>query len=175
MKDPSRARVRRRLPHCPKRSHEDRQFTLNSARGSAKPGPGRQSASLAIWQRYWLFQLPGLGVVAVLVVLGAYWFDLPGWTIPFVLGVWIVKDLLMYPFLKPAYEGPKPTGPKTMVGSLGTVTEDLCPRGYVRIGPELWRAESAAPIRAGRSVRVTGCEGMTMLVEPAGPEPEAST
>lgn len=128
---------------------------------------------MATWQRYWLFQVPGLGVVAVLVVLAAYWFGLPGWTIPFALGVWIVKDVLMYPFLKSAYEGPKPTGPESMVGSLGTVTEDLCPRGYVKIGPELWRAESAEPIRIGRSVRVTGCEGMTMQVEPAGPEHEA--
>ena len=128
---------------------------------------------MATWQRYWLFQFPGLGVVAVLVILAAYWFELPGWTIPFVLGVWIVKDWLMYPFLKSAYEGPKPTGPESMVGSLGTVMEDLSPRGYIKIGPELWRAESAAPIRAGRPVRVTGCEGMTMQVEPAGPEPVA--
>lgn len=79
---------------------------------------------MATWQRYGLFQLPGLGVVAVLVILGAYWFDLPRWTIPLALGIWTVKDLLLYPFLKSAYEGPKPAGPESMVGSVGTVTED---------------------------------------------------
>ena len=125
---------------------------------------------MATWQRYWLFQLPGLGVVGVLVILAAYWFDLPRWTIPLALGIWIVKDLLLYPFLKSAYEGPKPTGPESMVGSVATVTEDLCPCGYVKIGPELWRAESASPIRTGQPVRVTGSDGMTMQVEPAGPE-----
>ena len=42
---------------------------------------------MATWKRYWLFQLPGLGVVSVLVILGAYWFDLPRWTMPFALGL----------------------------------------------------------------------------------------
>jgi membrane protein implicated in regulation of membrane protease activity len=127
---------------------------------------------VATWQRYWLFQLPGLGVVSVLLILGAYWFDLPRWTTPFALGLWIVKDLLLYPFLKSAYEGPRPTGPESMVGSLGTATEELCSSGLVRIGLELWRAESSTPVRAGHAVRVIGCDGMTMRVEPAGGEPE---
>ena len=87
-------------------------------------------------------------MVAVLVALGAYWFDLPAWTILFLLGNWVVKDLLLYPIQKSAYEGPKPTRPKSIISSLGTATEDLCPRGYVWIGPELWRAESAALHRA---------------------------
>ena len=111
--------------------------------------------------------------MVTLAMVGAFWFTLPSWTIPFALGVWIAKDLLLYPFLKSAYEGPKPTGPESMVGSLGTVTEDLCPRGYVRIGPELWRAESADPVRAGQTVCVTGCDGMTMQVELVRPDSEA--
>ena len=106
--------------------------------------------------------------MSVLVILGAYWFDLPRWTIPFALGLWIVKDLLLYPFLKSAYEGPRPTGPESMVGSLGTATEELCSSGLVRIGLELWRAESGK-LHSGSS---WPCDGMTMRVEPAGREPE---
>lgn len=106
------------------------------------------------------------------MVLGACWFDLPGWTILFALGIWVGKDLLQCPFLKSAFVGPKPTRPESMIGSLGTVTQDLCPRGYARIGPELRRGENAALLRAGQPVRLTGCDGMTMQVEPAGPEPE---
>ena len=110
--------------------------------------------------------------MAVLVALGACWFDLPGWTILLALGNWVVKDLLQCPLLKSAFVGSKPTRPESMIGSLSTVTEDLCRRGYVRIGPELRRAENAALLRAGQPVRVTGYDGMTMQVEPAGPEPE---
>ena len=61
-------------------------------------------------------------MVAVLVVLGAGWFDLPGWTILLALGIWVVKDLLQCPFLKSAFVGPKPSSPESMIGSLSTVT-----------------------------------------------------
>ncbi len=123
---------------------------------------------MATWQRYWLFQLPGLLLVVALTFLGVYKVDLPRWTIPVAVGIWAAKDLLMYPFLKLAYEGPKPTGAESMVGAIGTVVEDLCPCGFVKIGPELWRAESVVPIRAGHLVRVIGCDGMTMRVEATG-------
>ena len=47
--------------------------------------------------------------------------------------------------------GAKPVGQESMVGLVGTATEDLCPRGQVRIGPELWRAESSKAVLAGTS------------------------
>ena len=56
-----------------------------------------------------------------------------------------------------------------MVGALGTAKDDLRPRGFVRIGPELWTAESSTPIRTGEDVRVVGCVGMRLLVDPVPP------
>lgn len=135
-----------------------------------RPGRSAQLGSLATWQRYTLFQLPGIAVVCALATLGTYWFGLPAWTIPTAVAVWAVKDVLLYPALKTAYEGAKPVGQESMIGLVGTATEDLCPRGQVRIGPELWRAESSTAVPAGHPVRVTGSDGMTMLVEPARPE-----
>ena len=102
--------------------------------------------------------------------MGTNWLALPVWTIPLALATWIAKDVLLYPVLKTAYEGDKPVGQASMVGSLGTATEDLRPRGYVKIGPELWRAECSEAVRAGDAVRVKGCHGMTMLVEPVESE-----
>ncbi|MDE0629639.1 MAG: NfeD family protein [Bryobacterales bacterium] len=133
-------------------------------------GRSAQLGSLATWQRYTLFQLPGIAVVCALATLGAYWFSLPAWMIPTAVAVWVVKDVLLYPALKTAYEGAKPVGQESMVGLVGTATEDLCPRGQVRIGPELWRAESSTTVPAGHAVRVTGSDGMTMLVEPEKPD-----
>ena len=133
-------------------------------------GSSAEFGSLATWQRYTLYQLPGIAVVCALATLATYWFSLPGWTIPTAAAVWVVKDVLLYPALKTAYEGAKPVGQESMVGLVGTATEDLCPRGQVRIGPELWRAESSEAVLAGHPVRVTGSEGMTMLVEPAKPD-----
>ncbi len=134
--------------------------------GTAKSKSGAEGKRFRTWQRYWLFQIPGLAIVSALLAAGAHWFSLPLWACALGLAIWIVKDASLYPFLKSAYEGSKPTGPEAMIGSLGTAREDLRPGGLIRIGPELWRAESAVPIEAGQVVQVTGCEGMTLRVAP---------
>lgn len=121
---------------------------------------------MTTWQRYWLYQLPGLGVAGALLAFAAHRFSLPLWACGVGLGLWAVKDAVLYPFLKASYEGAAESGPEAMVGSLGTVVDGLTPHGLVRIGPELWRAESDEPLDAGQTVRVTGCTGMTMRVEP---------
>ena len=81
----------------------------------------------------------------------------------------------MYPLLKSAYDRPGPTGPEAMVGLLGTAVDDLNPQGYVKVGAELWRAQSPARISADRSIRVTACDGMTLWVESAEPAAETES
>ena len=120
---------------------------------------------MTTWQRYCVYQLPGLGLLAALLVAITYWFSLPTWAGGLALVLWIAKDGALYPLLKRGYEGDKATGTASLVGCIGTTQEDLSPKGRVRIGPELWHAVSAAPIEAGREVRVTGSDGMTLRVE----------
>ena len=117
------------------------------------------------WQRYLVFQLPGLGLLAILLTAATYWFSLPIWASAVGGLLWIAKDAALYPLLKRAYEDSKSTGTASLVGCLGTAQEDLSPKGLVRIGPELWRAVSVAPVGAGQQVRVTGSDGMTLRVE----------
>lgn len=133
-------------------------------------GSGAEARQLRTWQRYWLFQIPGLVIVSALLAAGTYWFSLPRWACALGLAFWLVKDAALYPFLKSAYEASKPTGPESLIGALGTAREDLRPRGFVRIGPELWRAESSVPVRAGQVVQVSGCEGMMLRVVPGPSE-----
>lgn len=143
---------------------------------AANSQPGAVAARSGTLRRYWLFQIPGLMIVSALLAGGAYWFSLPLWACLLGLALWIVKDAAMYPFLKSAYEGSKPTGPATLIGRFGTATQDLRPAGMVRIGPELWKAECAVHVEAGRVVQVAGCDGMTLRVVPGlpgeGPEEE---
>lgn len=120
------------------------------------------------WQRYWLFQLPGLALAGLLLLAVTSWFSLPAWAGALGFLLWLVKDILVYPYLKSAYEGPQPTGVESLVGAVGTATENLAPRGTVRVRAELWQAESREPVQAGESVRITGCRGMTVQVEAAG-------
>jgi membrane protein implicated in regulation of membrane protease activity len=51
-------------------------------------------------------------------------------------------------------------GPEAMVGEQGEVTED----GWVRVQGELWKAQGVG-LTPGQAVRVTGVNGLTLIVE----------
>lgn len=56
-----------------------------------------------------------------------------------------------------------------MVGSKGTVIKPLVPRGTIKIGGELWEAESTdREIDAGEEVTVTGQQGLRLMVRKSG-------
>jgi membrane-bound serine protease (ClpP class) len=71
------------------------------------------------------------------------------------------------------------TGAEGLIGEQGSVLTavDAGQTGQVRVHGEIWRATSAAPLAAGRRVRVTAIEdGLTLLVEPAeGPTSRGET
>ena len=122
--------------------------------------------------KYLLFQVPGLvGAVAVLWALVRWW-ELEPWIAVLLLGLWIVKDLALYPVLRIGYET-RGAGPEAaLVGASGVAQDDLRPDrvGYVRVGAELWRARldggsAAAEIRQGAPVRVTALRDLTLIVE----------
>lgn len=61
---------------------------------------------------------------------------------------------------------PETTGGSPLVGSEGTVTSDLAPRGLVRLGSETWTAvsEDGTVISVGEPVKVTGINGVILTV-----------
>jgi membrane-bound ClpP family serine protease len=130
-----------------------------------------QRASTArVFARYLAFEAPSwVLLAAVLVVLVRAW-DL---TIPvaaLLLGLWVLKDLVLFPVLRIAYEpGGGSGGAENLIGALGTVTDELAPEGWVRIGAERWRARVSrqhAPVSVGAAVRVIAVEGLLLRVEP---------
>jgi membrane protein implicated in regulation of membrane protease activity len=131
------------------------------------PQPRRRSAL----PRYLLFQVPGWLVVGGGLWLVARWGHLaPAWAAA-LFALWLVKDLVLYPALRRAYE---PDGDRPGGGPLAAegVAEDPLGEheGWVRLGPERWRARRAPgspPIPRGAPVRVVGVHGMTVRVEPA--------
>jgi membrane-bound serine protease (ClpP class) len=58
------------------------------------------------------------------------------------------------------------TGAEGLLGERGEVVETCAPIGLVRIRGELWKARCGEPLDAGRLVRVTGVDGLTLEVEP---------
>jgi membrane protein implicated in regulation of membrane protease activity len=116
--------------------------------------------------RYSLLQIPGLVLVGALL----WWGWSLGWLGPgtgFVLFlVWLVKDILLYPFYRPALERNVPHGSGALVGRVGVVSVPLEPVGRVRVASESWRArsESGEILPSGTVVRVTAARGLTLLV-----------
>lgn len=133
--------------------------------------------------RYALFQIPGAAFVAVLLAAAVRWWD---WSISLALalmGAWLVKDAVLYPFVAVAYDPDSELDRDPLIGAHGVATQPLDPSGYVRIGAELWRAvaSGSAPIPSGARVRVRERRDLTLVVEsdaaaltPAAESPRAS-
>ena len=60
-------------------------------------------------------------------------------------------------------------GVQTMVGQTAEVIKSLAPNGQVKVDGTIWeaRAQAGAGIGVGDTVRITGIDGLTLVVEPA--------
>ncbi|MGD8895897.1 MAG: NfeD family protein [Acidobacteriota bacterium] len=117
--------------------------------------------------RYLLLESPGWLLAALIAALAHRWLGISVDIAATFVGIWVAKDLLLYPWLKDALAGEALTPAEKLVGRIGVVVEPLDPRGIVRLGAELWRAEvtpRTTPIPTERPVRVTAVHGLTLVV-----------
>jgi membrane-bound ClpP family serine protease len=134
-------------------------------------GVPRRASTRKVFLRYLAFEAPSwVLLAAVLGVLMIAW-DLSLGFSALVLGLWILKDLALFPIVRIAYEPAGGSGgAENLIGALGIVSADLDPEGWIQIGPERWRArvrQAQAPVPAGTRVRVTAVEGLLLRVERA--------
>ena len=116
--------------------------------------------------KYFLFQIPGWLIALLTLVIATDWEVISTSTASVCLLCWVLKDLLLYPWLKLAYRS-QPIGAKALVGSTGVADGDLTPEGFIRVRGERWRAlvnPVDASIRAGAKVEITGADRMTVYV-----------
>lgn len=117
--------------------------------------------------RYWLFQLPGW-VFSALVLLGFHWwFELSVWVASTIMVLLLVKDVVLFPFLRDSYDVHVKTGVEQLIGQTATVQRSLTPEGFVLIKGELWYARLCDGTRvssAGSIVQVQSNEGFTLIV-----------
>lgn len=119
--------------------------------------------------KYLLFQLPGMALAGIALVLLVRVWSLSPRTALLLFVFWVIKDFAMYPLLRSAYAGSRHDAGEALVGARGTARERLDPAGYVRVGAELWRAEVSrehAPVESGAAVRVRAVRNLTLHVEP---------
>ena len=118
--------------------------------------------------RYTLLQIPGWLFLACLL----WWAVSRGWIgivmAGLIMAAWILKDALLYPLCKPAYEDGPRIGPETMVGREAVTSMPLAPGGVININGENWsaRVRGNELIDAGRRIRVAAVDGLVLIVEP---------
>jgi len=119
--------------------------------------------------RYALFQIPGFALLLFILLLIQRWFGLPTWFFYGALVLWIVKEIVLFPFVWRAYDRDRLKELHSLVGMEGIVEERLAPSGYIRVHGELWQAEiirEGPPIEKGEVVRIQGIRGLVLLVYP---------
>jgi membrane protein implicated in regulation of membrane protease activity len=120
--------------------------------------------------KYTLLQLPGWVAVGGAAWAAHRWLGLEAWLAAGAFAAWFLKDALLFPFVRHAYEvEPRPAG-AGLLGASGVAQDALAPEGFVRVGAELWRARivaGEAPIAAGEAVRIVEVEGLTLRVRRA--------
>ncbi|NNM81326.1 MAG: nodulation protein NfeD [Burkholderiales bacterium] len=57
------------------------------------------------------------------------------------------------------------TGSEAIEGSMALSVEDFQSSGHVRMNGEIWNAKSLHPVKKGEKLKVTGREGLTVIVE----------
>ncbi len=119
--------------------------------------------------RYALFQIPDVALLFLILFVLRWWIDPRAWLYGVVAGLWIIKDVVMFPLVWRAYDRPRPGDAKSLVGTEGIAEERLNPSGYVRVHGELWQADvmgKKVPVEKGETVLIEGVYGLTLLVRP---------
>lgn len=62
------------------------------------------------------------------------------------------------------------SGQEEMIGSVGEALESFRTEGRVRVHSEQWNARSPVSVKRGQKVKVTGMQGLVLVVEPENPE-----
>jgi membrane protein implicated in regulation of membrane protease activity len=121
------------------------------------------------WLKYFVLQIPGWAISAVVLASLWYWQWLSSSLALIGFFTWMLKDLILYRFVRHAYEDDNKFGSATLVGARGVAQGDLNPHGFVRVRGELWRA-TAVPesemVAAGTAVEIVDAERMELFVRP---------
>jgi membrane-bound ClpP family serine protease len=120
-----------------------------------------------ILKRYGLFQIPALLIFTLLYLLINQFYPIPVYLFLLFLSIWILKDIILYPFTWKAYDIKRNSIEQAFVGETGIVIKNLNPEGHIRIRGEIWKAQirpGSRQIKKGSKVTVNSVEGLKLIV-----------
>jgi membrane-bound serine protease (ClpP class) len=97
--------------------------------------------------------------------------DVPGYDIPWTLIAGLTAGsaafmLLVLGMAVKARGRPVVSGSEELIGAAGEIVEHAEGEWWARVHSELWRVRSGSALRRHQRVRVTGRDGLTLIVEP---------
>ena len=95
---------------------------------------------LRVLIKYFLLQLPGQAVFILIFVFVRQWLEAPAYLMWGLLGLWVGKDIFLFPFLWRFYDPEQYPDRFRMVGRKGFTLTRLDPDGYVQVQGERWQA-----------------------------------
>lgn len=124
---------------------------------------------MSVFARFVAFEAIGWLVAAFVLSLGVRYEIVSVRAAWLLFGLFVAKDLVLFPLTKRAYELGPTHGSAELIGSEVRVAETLDPQGYVVAGTERWRARlldaGAGPLEQGDRARVCALEGIALVVE----------
>ncbi|MFC1823317.1 NfeD family protein [Thermodesulfobacteriota bacterium] len=138
-------------------------------------GGMKKGWSAKILLKYILLQIPAAGLLVIFLLLVQKWMTLSSWLVGGVIGLWIAKDVVLFPFVWRSYAVDRSQEGQGIFGMVGLAKEKLNPSGYVQVRGELWQADLVSggrPIEKGDIVKVRGVDGIKLLVEGVNEEKE---
>lgn len=129
----------------------------------------RRMWSKRVLRRYALLQVPGGLFILVILFMLHRVTDLAPSLLLLILIIWVVKDIVLFPFVWKAYDSGDPSDFHSMIGMTGVATERLQGTGYITVRGELWQArpmEGDMIIQKGDLVQVCGIDGLMLYVKP---------
>jgi membrane-bound serine protease (ClpP class) len=115
----------------------------------------------------------GVGGLIAFVIGSIMLFDtsVPGFEVamPIIAAIAFVAGLILIGIVwmfGRARRRPVVTGVDQLLGSTAEAIDGFAEQGLVRLGGELWKARSSAPLRPGQRARVVRVEGLQLWVEP---------
>lgn len=120
--------------------------------------------------KYTALQVPAAVLAGLVLWLLWRYQIMPAWLAWCLLVLWILKDVVLFFYVWPAYEPSGEEGPLSPVGQVGVVEGEMEKgRMRVRVRGEVWRACPEAgrdSPGSGRSVRVVNRKGLLLVVRP---------
>lgn len=122
-----------------------------------------------VFRYVWIQILETIAFVLILMLINR-WVTIPVWFFVSACTVWVIKDIILFPFVWHAYDWERNEVSSQMTqmrGLRGVVHDALNPRGYIHVRGELWMAEmedKELSADKGDAVIVTGKSGHTLTV-----------